>query len=77
MCQLNLCRVASISARRITCPIQCVLLDFITLSDEKYKLCRSSFYIYIYILHAFNYVLILWERQPASKTRNLQKIWTS
>jgi len=83
ICQLNPCRAASVSPRRVTCPIHCILLDLITLSDEKHKLCRSPFhiyiyiYIYIYILHAFNCVLVLWERQPVSKTRNLQKIWTS
>ena len=59
ICQLNLCTAASISARRVTCPIHCILLDFITLSDEKHKLCRSPFYmcvcmcvcvcVYIYI----------------------------
>jgi len=75
ICQLNVCRAASISIMRVTCPIHRILLDFITLSDEKQKLCRSPFYIYI--LHAFNYVLVLWERKPVHKTRNLQKIWTS
>jgi len=75
ICQLNPCRAASVSPRRVTCPIHCILLDLITLSDEKHKLCRSPFHIYI--LHAFNCVLVLWERQPVSKTRNLQKIWTS
>jgi len=51
ICQLNLCRAASISARRVTCPIQCILLDFITLSDEKHKLCRSPLYIHIHIYY--------------------------
>lgn len=75
ICQLNLSRAASISAMRVTCPIHCILLDFIALSHEKQKLCRSPFYTYI--LRASNYVRLVREAagvQNKKSTENMDFI---